>query len=85
MFGALEAKVIERRGKEVAEAVLILVLAVRSLERSVAEATEPAIVESREAILRDARRLTGHSLRPTFPMVMALGGSASLPIHLQGN
>ena len=59
MFGVVEAKVIERRGKEVAEAVPILVLAVRSLERSVAEATEPAIVENREAILGDARRFTG--------------------------
>ena len=52
--------------------------------RSVAEATEPAIVENREAILRDARRLTGHSPRPTIPTAMALGGSDSLPIQLQG-
>ena len=52
--------------------------------RSVAEATEPAIVENREAILRDARRLTGHSPRPTIPTAVALGGSDSLPIQLQG-
>ena len=37
-----------------------------------------------EAILRDARRLTGHSSRPTIPTAMALGGSDSLPIQLQG-
>ena len=37
MLEAVEAKVIERRGKEVAEAVPILVLAVRSLERSMVE------------------------------------------------
>ena len=41
-------------------------------------------MENREAILRDARRLTGHSPRPTIPTAMALGGSDSLPIQLQG-
>ena len=37
MFRAVETKVVERRGKEVAKAVPIPVLAVRSLEGSVVE------------------------------------------------